>query len=117
LLLAANHGDRLIGTLVQGHELDVEISKYLQRAEESRLIRYPPDQGRPSAFNVADFEPLNRCDQGRTQCSFDLYFVRPRAHFDSFRLHDDSAPRGHVGNHPTQMGLDRCKTMRQALAS
>lgn len=109
-LLAPRHGDRLVGTWIQRHQLDVEISEDFERAEEPRLIRYPPDQGRSSLVDVADFETLNGRDKGRAQCALDLYLVRPCAHFDSFLLHDDSAPRGHVGNHSTRVRLDRCET-------
>lgn len=40
-------------------------------------------------FDVADLEPLNGGDQGRTKGSRDLDFVRSCAQFGSFRQQDD----------------------------
>jgi hypothetical protein len=110
-------GVRLVGAGVQRDQFDVEIPEDLERAEEPGLIRYPPDQGRPSLFDAADFEPCYGGDESRAQRPLDLYSERSCTQFGSFRWHDSSVLQGYVGNHAHQVDLDRCETMNLALHS
>jgi hypothetical protein len=85
LLLSSRGRHRLVGSRIDGDQLDVEIPEDLEGAEEPGLIRDPPDQRRLPVLDAADFEPLDGRDQGLAQGPFDLDLDRSCAQRDSFR--------------------------------